>query len=884
MTEELYVEGKKIDLLPNSITRTLQINDMGEANNRQSSFSQTIKIPRTAKNVAIFQFLGVSGNISNSPYRRLKAIYLVNGIKLADGYMQIKGTSEYFEGVVYDGLVDLQEKLQGKTLSDLDYSDMNHYLSMPNYIDSWSNTSGYIYGIGNFGLSNNTNKIERQVPSVYLHSIFKKIFDLIDVPYYGSFFTLNEDFQTEVVTPPVGYEVEDIDTTVTVLGTAQTNTKSRNETTDNYTTFYDNYGFTTGFTHELITFENGYVTATSTTNLELNIDVSYINYVGAVNFITYINDRAANVAGLPLSDTTTTKNISLNISVQAGDEIRFKLRGSGTGVEGHGGVSGDPQPIEDGRPIDDKNQPDNDVYDYYRANYSASASISFAEVTGGFLIDFNEMMGDMKCLDFIKEILNRYGLIVKPVKENGGFSFTQMETLLLDKANAEDWTDKLSQLKKENYEISYAKRNVAKYKYPDGVVVESYNGVMLVDNENLPIESDLFVSNYEIATSSGTRNGTKTYLHPVWEEKDNGIIETKESPMKLFRLKKVNGSITSYYFNDGNGYNYTGDIPFLSLDNIQMQYYLGKYYKMYERTLNRFKEIDLTLHLNEIEVYALDFFKLKFFKQLGKYFYLSKLQHKAGEIAKATMIEVNGVSRNLPVQNLGTYNYSMSYAATRALSLKYLTTYTTPQYLDVEGDEPLAVKFISGFNSNIKLYQAGVEIIDDTEILVEDWAVTVRDMEQTTAVHSASFEFQIKDAGSGIYGTAVGTFNTTVREYTNQAPYAHAGPDATTTIDTNVNANKLYQFDGSGSYDYTGSVTYLWGRISSPSTSTVVITNFRTRDATLSIPQTMDNVGDYIFELTITDEFGLSDSDTVSIFIREGISGGGGGGELPNQQ
>ncbi len=41
-----------------------------------------------------------------------------------------------------------------------------------------------------------------------------------------------------------------------------------------------------------------------------------------------------------------------------------------------------------------------------------------------------------------------------------------------------------------------------------------------------------------------------------------------------------------------------------------------------------------------MDIYNLDFFKLKFFKQLGKYFYLNSVRNTTGQISSAELIEI----------------------------------------------------------------------------------------------------------------------------------------------------------------------------------------------------------------------------------------------------
>lgn len=862
MQEILRIQGQLVDIIPNTISRTIQINDLGSAESRESSYSQTVKLPKTSRNQKVMGFLGVSGNTSTVPYTQLACDYTVDGVPLIiGGYAEVKATGSYYEVVIYDGVIDLAEKLKGKTLSTLDYSDLNHYLSSANYIDSLTNTEGYIYALGRFmdnGLG--TLKIERQVPSVYTHTLWDKVFSQLGMTYRGSFFVDNEDFKSEVVAPPQGYEVQDVAQTITPMGTYTTDTVSHFERSQDYIWGADEYfAHNTTFADSNFNFlPSGIISINNDISLNMVVSVDYNSIEGYNRFHVLLNGKTTK--SILLQESGNTLSFDLNLSLNAGDELSFKVSGSDTGygdetVEGGGGE----------KLITDEG---------YSVNYSASASIIFSEATGGFLVDFSKMMGKLPQIDFIKDVMQRYGLVIRPVRgSTNNYEFIQFEELLNDRDNAEDWTDKLNDITGEKYGISYAKENIASYSYHEDIIVPTQDGVLTINNENANAKKDLFKSPYQIPTKGVSFYGVPMYLHPVWESKDEDgveVIEVKESPIKTFRIKKVNGSMSVYYFNDANAVTFTGERPFLSLENMGMQYFINVYYKAYKLAINTYKEVDTGLYLNLLDVYNLDLFKLKYLKQTGKYYYLNEVKHNAGgKVSSGKLIEINDFSTNAPVQTLGTYSYNMNYDTTRTLSTTYLTTSTTPAYYDPENDAALAVKFISGFNSDIKLYQNGVEIIDDTEILISNWNVTVVDMGNTTDIHTASFDYMIKDAGSDSYGTEVGTFNVNVSENVNYAPTANAGANRNVEIIDGEPSSTFAQLDGSGSYDNTGTITYLWSITSAPPSHTCTINQPTSDVGYLDIPQDAINTGTYTLRITVTDEFGLSDFDEMTVQVSQ---------------
>jgi len=94
----------------------------------------------------------------------------------------------------------------------------------------------------------------------------------------------------------------------------------------------------------------------------------------------------------------------------------------------------------------------------------------------------------------------------------------------------------------------------------------------------------------------------------------------------------------------------------------------------------------------------------------------------------------------------------------------------------------------------------------------------------------------------------------------NALPIANAGVDFISNITTSVVA-----LNGSASYDPDGSVVaYNWVKVSGPGTITIV-------NSTTPTPNVVGiQVGEYIFELTVTDDKGASSSDQVKVTVING--------------
>jgi hypothetical protein len=272
-----------------------------------------------------------------------------------------------------------------------------------------------------------------------------------------------------------------------------------------------------------------------------------------------------------------------------------------------------------------------------------------------------------------------------------------------------------------------------------------------------------------------------------------------------------------------------------------------------------------TINLSVIDIFNIDFFKLKFLKQTGRFYYLNAIQNTQGKPSKVEMIEIKEFPSNKPPTQIGNFSFDMQRLATRTITLTNLKT----GYEDPELDEPLKIKIIDGFNSNVLLKQDGVTITEETEILVSELALTAVEVLGGVDDYVEQWSFTIADKGSGTYPELTGKLTANVLEFTNYAPNANAGEDKTvylTPPEVYYPATSYVQLNGSASYDSTGEiVSYYWEILSKPTNSDASLQSTSGKIVSLIVTNDNENVGVYECQLTVTDEFGLTDTDKVKI-------------------
>jgi len=1070
MSESLFLNKIKADLNDKPITRKIQISEVSEVAERKSSFSYTISLPKTSRNIQLFDMLGTIGNTSRKPYEAIVADYVVDNIYLVlNGSAIIRETSDSYQLNIIDGIRSLSETLKDKKLIDLPLEDLNHIITSQSFIDSFQNTEGFIYGIANYGrgASSSSLKIEKHAPSIFTHTLFRRIFESNGLSCQGEFFTTNEKYLSEVLTPSRGYSVEFGTLQSTQKGGAQSNQVSDYKTSNEFINFEKGFTMTNA---ALIgaSVVAGNIVFTVAGTYKLDLSIAYGLYRTYASILFQLNGSSKSYIYLE-EGNSLSKLKEITFAAEVGDVVSFKISG---------GSSFDYE---------------NPEHQTFMVNYSATIDASLYLQEGGQVVKASDYIGDMTQLEFIKDVVNRYGLVLHPVQNTGEFKFKRLEALLNDRLTAEDWTSKLSEIDGEKYVSGYAKANKANYSYPEATVVPTHDGQMNIQNENADTEKPMFSSPFEIPVKSGSVNGEQMFLIPVWGEENQGtiVVETdlnndgqvsdcllltngnknkltpsnliadffihsngalvanggfdvdvypvqagnlrrlvgkiyssyayiakwafyedsacttlvsvggvfpttpdeysdsitvpananfigvtrsnfyarlyegtndgslwnvytfnnidpinktykatgsvnftgsafvcfydindtfisyyiqgynslneyeksglyiptncttirvsgydtqipklyeyetaeyitavnEETPLKIMHVNRLDKPVTAYFYNEVTGVTASTNVPYLNLDFISMQYFLGNFYKAFQNMIENYKKVSLKVNLSTIDIFNLDFFRLKFLKQTGRFYYLNSVQHTAGKISSVEAIEIKEFPTNQPPSQIGSFSFNMGHGSSRTVTLANLST----GYEDPELDIPLKIKIISGFNADILLKQNGVTINAETEINASALALTAVEVLGGLDAYSKSWVFAIADAGSGSYGLLTGTLTANVLETVNQPPVANAGTDQNIVLPLPevYNLDIFVSLNGSASYDYTGEiVSYVWSIISSPAGSIVdLIQSFSSPFASLEGENIEENLGNYTLRLTVTDEFGLTDTDDVQVNV-----------------
>jgi hypothetical protein len=186
---QLFLNDNPVDL-PDSEAMgiTYQVNDLATLADRQSTFSNTIKLPKTQRNRKELGFADSDAFTQIQPYRILSARLEQSGIQtIPNGNFSLLRVNNNFEGQITFGYIGFLDKLKTRTtdgslkdtkLSDLDWSDIpNFFRTLDNIVDSQSGV-GVLWPVVDYGGTLTASAVINASylrPGVYFSQIFERI-------------------------------------------------------------------------------------------------------------------------------------------------------------------------------------------------------------------------------------------------------------------------------------------------------------------------------------------------------------------------------------------------------------------------------------------------------------------------------------------------------------------------------------------------------------------------------------------------------------------------------------------------------------------------------------------------------------------------------------
>lgn len=592
----LFILGQEIELRDNGkLAQTKQVNDILSLSTRQTNYTNSFSIPRTAKNIRTFEGLGIIGNNSNVPYQKnIASLFSDEGeCFVFEGWAIISETAKDFKCNIYDGNLEIYKVIENKTLADLNLTALSHSKTTAEVVSTFDNSKPYKYIIADYnGMAlYDTNKIniDSLVPSVKVSWIVDEIETYSGFIFNGSFKT-DPNYLNWFLTYPKGTP-SNLGTTDIFISTTLT-ADTPNLTVGTYSLLTD------------LTLTNANKDFNSLANHSVKIEINS-------NFTFNAEDREGNV--YTASGSILMERNGIDITVIPINEVGYAEVNTILNI--------------------------NDVFNFYAvvdAETPRNITGSFTDLKikkyNSLSIDFLEELKGFTMRDFLNEIVWRFGLTLFKEKYNNFYDFKSISEIT-NFENTIDWSDKFVSKESEKYIFgSYAQNNWMRYKYNDDNANHN-DGYLSIDNKNLDDSKNIIQSKvYSPELSFSDSIGFTSRVYKLWdkEPKDNGTTTYKPLANRFYFMRSIENTFDSPVTIGSPSLVTSTTVtvaPIESFTGLSFKEIIQKYYPDIKKILNKSQVLNVRLSLKDTDVSDIDFSVPYYFKQLGGSFMLNKISN-----------------------------------------------------------------------------------------------------------------------------------------------------------------------------------------------------------------------------------------------------------------
>ena len=604
--DELYINNTKADLNKTDITLSYKSNLLTDISKIISNRSYTIRLPKTAKNLALIECSHLPSSISRYPYLKHKGTLLRNGIEMIkNANVVLLETSETIEVALtwgnvtnFAGVVN-----DGKKLTDITHGTVEG-------VDwvIWSNkgSNSAQFPLIDYGFNSDD-------PNVWYHPVVtvKWILDKIQ-EQSGVTFNFPSDKLTvinKMIIPLLTrndseelYSKYPINLVGTGIG--------RDNRVVNY--FGLNINFNGDDTQRKYGETIDYQQQNSTVKayrISYDSDKSHIKGTVMTVFrsttisIDYLTvelwmDRTSIATFRPISYQVNNNlwtvgfNIDCTFNTSAGQTISLGLL-SGRGYFSSASDAGSNTNLN--------------------LTLSARGEISFGEK---FPIVPN--LPDIKQIDFIKAVASMVGLFALPDGENG-IKFIPFDNLSANKSKAVDWTNRVimayNSVTPRNLQYTLdniAQNNWFRYKEDDNVM-GNYDGNIQVDDATIEYERDAIT----LPFSACSTKGGVAYI-PLYSYNEEGELEYNKTNPRILLLDGTKGIFKG----------------------LEWTTLIANNYQTYKGLINDAKVVTEYIRLNSIELRDLEMDIPVYLAQYGCYLAIIEITTKENDICECKLLKL----------------------------------------------------------------------------------------------------------------------------------------------------------------------------------------------------------------------------------------------------
>jgi hypothetical protein len=219
MVTKLFIKANhlttwsNVDLLEDvPVSLNYSILDIRNPENREGNYSKTITIPGTKANNELFtDIFEIDINGTFNPALKSECELLIDDVSVFRGNLQLLRINELdtnfidYEVQVVGNAPTLFQEIGDRTVSSLDFSDLDHNYTYANVAASWTPTlgTGYVYPLINYDQTLTTvYQVNDFLPALFAKEYWDRIFEIAGYTYTSTF--LNSTYFKSLIIPYSG--------------------------------------------------------------------------------------------------------------------------------------------------------------------------------------------------------------------------------------------------------------------------------------------------------------------------------------------------------------------------------------------------------------------------------------------------------------------------------------------------------------------------------------------------------------------------------------------------------------------------------------------------------------------------------------------------------
>lgn len=598
--DELYINGDKVDVGDTDINLNYKSNLLTDISKIVSNNSYTIKLPKTAKNLALIECAHLPSSITKFPYLKHVGNVLRNGIIIVkDANVVLLSVSEYIETALSWGNVTNFAEIvsSDKKLTDLEYGTEEG----TDWV-VWNNkgSNSAQFPLINYGFNSGDSNVWYH-PVITVKWILEKIQEESGVTF--NFPSDKKTFIDKMIVPlltrndsqkindafpsslqMVGYVI--VESTFSYL-----KLNYIGDTTQQYASvggpygdrLYTKYPITLkvkGTIKMLVQYNSGM----DLNNQYLNLRVSHSDSSGNITSVSTI-ERKNYAAYIEAPNVRLLFNFDDLVSIESDEFMHFTIKAIAKGAS------------------------------------SSTLSLTVYdrnEISFGEKFPLVPNLPDIKQIDFIKAVASMVGLFALPDGENG-IKFIPFDNLSANKSKAVDWTNRVimayNSVTPRNLQYTLdniAQNNWFRYKEDDNVM-GNYDGNIQVDDATIEYERDAIT----LPFSACSTKGGVAYI-PLYSYNEEGELEYNKTNPRILLIDGTKGIFKG----------------------LEWTTLIANNYQTYKGLINNAKVVTEYIRLNSIELRDLEMDIPVYLAQYGCYLAIIEIKTKENDICECKLLKL----------------------------------------------------------------------------------------------------------------------------------------------------------------------------------------------------------------------------------------------------